>query len=55
MTTLLRNGILATAERDEVERFHPRQPWSRALVARFVAGDRLDDALTAANRLAAKA
>ena len=54
MTTLLRNGILATAERDEVERFIRNSPWSRALVARFVAGDRLEDALLAANRLAAQ-
>jgi proline dehydrogenase len=53
LTTLLRNGILATAERDEVERFIRNSPWSRALVARFVAGDRLEDALLAANRLAA--
>jgi hypothetical protein len=41
MTTLLRNGILATAERDQVERFIRNSRWSRALVARFVAGDRL--------------
>jgi proline dehydrogenase len=53
MTTLLRNGILATAERDAVERFIRNSPWSRALVARFVAGDRLEDALLVANRLAA--
>jgi len=51
MTTVLRNGILATAERDEVERFIRNSPWSRALVARFVAGDRLEDALVVANRL----
>ncbi len=51
MTTLLRNGILATAERDEVERIIRNSPWSRALVARFVAGDRLEDALVVANRL----
>ena len=54
MTTVLRNGILATAERDEVERFIRTSPWSRALVARFVAGDRLEDALMAASRLAAQ-
>ena len=52
MTTLLRNGILATAERDQVERFVRDSRWSRALVTRFVAGDRLDDALAAATRLA---
>jgi proline dehydrogenase len=51
MKTLLRNGILATAERDEIERFIRNSPWTRALVARFVAGDRLEDALMAANRL----
>src|SRR5918997_3789879 len=51
LTTLLRNGILATAERDEVERFIRDSRWSRALVARFVAGDRLEDALAAATRL----
>jgi proline dehydrogenase len=51
MTTLLRNGILATAERVEVERIIRNSPWSRALVARFVAGDRLDDALVVAKRL----
>jgi proline dehydrogenase len=51
MTTLLRNGILSTAERDEVERFIRNRPWSRALIARFVAGDRLDDALMVANQL----
>ncbi len=51
MSTLLRNGILATAERDEVERFIRDSRWSRALVARFVAGDRLDDALAVATRL----
>ncbi len=51
MTTLLRNGILATAERDEVERFIRDSRWSRALVARFVAGDRLEDALAAATML----
>jgi proline dehydrogenase len=52
MTTFLRNGILATAERDEVERFIRESRWSRALVARFVAGDRLDDALAVATSLA---
>ena len=52
MTTVLRNGILATAERDEVERFIRTSPWSRALVARFVAGDWLEDALMAAIGLA---
>src|SRR3954469_13228730 len=51
MTTLLRNGILATAERDEVARFIRNRPWFRTLVARFVAGDRLEDALLAARRL----
>src|SRR5215213_4870156 len=54
MTTLLRNGILAAAERDEIERFVRNGPWSRTLVSRFVAGDRLEDAVAAANRLAAQ-
>jgi proline dehydrogenase len=52
MSTLLRNGILITAERDVVERFVRDSRWSRALVARFVAGDRLEDALGVAMRLA---
>jgi proline dehydrogenase len=52
MSTVLRNAILSTAERDEVERFIRDSRWSRALVARFVAGDRLDDALAVAGRLA---
>jgi len=52
MTTWLRNGILTAAERDEVERFIRSSRWSRALVARFVAGDRLEDALEVATRLA---
>ena len=54
MTTMLRSGILATAERDHVERFIRHSSWSRTMVARFVAGDRLEDALVAANRLAAE-
>ena len=52
MSTLLRNGILVAAERDVVERFVRDSRWSRALVARFVAGDRLEDALGVAMRLA---
>lgn len=52
LPTVLRNAILATAERDEVEAFIRDSRWSRSLVARFVAGDRLEDALRAANRLA---
>jgi proline dehydrogenase len=52
MSTLLRSGILATAEGNVVERFVRDSRWSRALVARFVAGDRLADALAAASRLA---
>ena len=55
MTTVLRSGILAAAERDEVERFIRISPWSRALVARFVAGDRLEDALMAATDSPGKA
>jgi proline dehydrogenase len=51
---MLRNGILATADRHEVERFVRTSRWSRALVARFVAGDRLEDALLVASRLAAQ-
>lgn len=54
MSTLLRSGILAAAERDVVERFVRDSRWSRALVARFVAGDRLEDALAAATRLGAQ-
>jgi proline dehydrogenase len=54
VTTMLRNGILATADRHEVERFVRTSRWSRALVARFVAGDRLEDALLVASRLAAQ-
>jgi proline dehydrogenase len=52
MTTWLRNGIIAAAGRDEVEQFVRESRWSRDLVARFVAGDGLDDALSAATRLA---
>ena len=52
MSTLLRHGILATAERDEVERFIRDSRWSRRLIDRFVAGARLDDALAVAGRLA---
>ena len=51
---MLRNGIQATAERDEVERFVRTSRWSCVLVARFVAGDRLEDALLVASRLAAQ-
>jgi proline dehydrogenase len=51
ITTLLRSGILAAAGRDEVERFIRDSRWSRALVTRFVAGDRLENALAAATRL----
>jgi proline dehydrogenase len=51
---MLRNGILATADRHEVERFVRTSRWSRALVARFVAGDRLEDALLVVSRLAAQ-
>jgi proline dehydrogenase len=54
VTTMLRNGILATAEREEVERYIRTSPWSRTLVARFVAGNWLEDALLAASRLAAQ-
>jgi proline dehydrogenase len=51
MTAVLRGGILAAAGRDEVERLIRDSRWSRALVARFVAGNRLEDALVAATRL----
>jgi len=51
---MLRNGILATAEREDVERYIRTSPWSRTLVARFVAGNWLEDALLAASRLAAQ-
>jgi len=54
VTTMLRNGILATAEREDVERYIRTSPWSRTLVARFVAGNWLEDALLAASRLAAQ-
>ncbi len=52
MSTLFRNGILAVAERDEVERLVRNGPLSRRLAERFVAGDSLGDALLAARRLA---
>ena len=51
---MLRSGILATADRDGVERFVRTSRLSRALVARFVAGDQLEDALLVASRLAAQ-
>ena len=51
--TLFRNGILAVAERDEVEQFirHGRLP--RSLAARFIAGETHPEALQAAISLAA--
>lgn len=52
MSTLFRNGILAVAERDEVEHLVRNSPLSRRLAERFVAGDSLGDALSAARRLA---
>lgn len=52
IATSLRNGILATAERDEVEGFVRGSRFTRALVARFVAGDNVAEALVTANTLA---
>lgn len=49
----LRSGILAVAGREEIERFLRDSRFSRDLVTRFVAGDTVDSALAAANRLAA--
>lgn len=51
IVTLLRNGILAAAERDEIERFIRGGRFSRALVTRFVAGDSVGEALRVVNRL----
>jgi proline dehydrogenase len=49
----LRSGILNVAGREEIERFLRDSRVSRAIVARFVAGDTLDAALVVATRLAA--
>lgn len=53
ITTWLRTGILAVADRDEVEQFVRCSRFSQALVTRFVAGDTIDSALAAATKLAA--
>jgi proline dehydrogenase len=53
LTTLLRDAILAAAERDDVEALVRRGRFSQVLVRRFVAGNTLDEALSAAQRLAA--
>jgi proline dehydrogenase len=49
----LRSAILVVAGRDEIERFLRGSRFSRDLVARFIAGETVDAALAAANRLAA--
>ena len=53
IATTLRNGILAIAELDDVEGFVRGSRFTRALVARFVAGDTVAEALITANTLAA--
>ena len=52
MSTLLRNGILAVSERAEIERSVRNSGLSRRLAERFVAGETLDAALSAARSLA---
>ena len=52
MTTWLRSGILAAADRNEIERIVRGSRFSRALVNRFVAGETGAEALAAATRLA---
>ena len=52
MTTWLRAGILAAADRNEIERFVRGSRFSRPLVNRFVAGETVAGALAAASRLA---
>jgi proline dehydrogenase len=52
VSTLFRNGILAVAERDEIEQVVRRSLLSRRLAERFIAGESLEDALAAARRLA---
>jgi proline dehydrogenase len=51
-STLLRSGILAAAERREIERFVRAGRLLRSLVSRFAAGDTLADALRVATELA---
>ncbi|MBA3450319.1 MAG: proline dehydrogenase family protein [Chloroflexia bacterium] len=53
MQNLLRNAILAVAEREEIEQVIRRGRIPRALAGRFVAGDTDSDALRAAKLLAA--
>jgi proline dehydrogenase len=53
ISTLLRNGILVAAERNEIERFVRGGRFARALVSRFVAGDSVGEALVVANGLSA--
>jgi proline dehydrogenase len=52
MTTWLRAGILAAADRNEIEQLVRDNRFSRALVNRFVAGETVSEALAAANGLA---
>ncbi|HLL49198.1 MAG TPA: proline dehydrogenase family protein [Thermomicrobiales bacterium] len=52
MTTWLRAGILAAADRNEIEQLVRHSRFSRALVNRFVAGETVSEALAAAKGLA---
>ena len=52
MTTWLRAGILAAADRNEIEQLVRDSRFSRALVNRFVAGETVSEALAAAKGLA---
>jgi proline dehydrogenase len=52
LSTLFRSGILAVAERHEIERLVRNSRFSRRLAERFVAGDSLGEALRVARRLA---
>ena len=54
LTALFRRGILAAAEREEIERLVRKSSLSRSLIDRFVAGETLADALAAAVGLKAK-
>jgi proline dehydrogenase len=48
---IVRKPLLAVAERPAVERFMRERPITRGLVSRFIAGERLEDALAACQRL----
>jgi proline dehydrogenase len=51
IANLLRGGLLAVADREEVERFVRDGRFSRALVRRFVAGNTLSDAISVARSI----